>query len=314
MTAMPPLRDILNNTPADAINVDFNFNTLEAHVGSELINRDGSVAMTGSLSLSGPPTAPQHATSKAYVDSNVIPIATIWEYAGVNAPAGWVFCDGASKSTTDPAYVALFAAIGYSFGGAGASFNLPDKRGRVGVGRSAGDALFGNLGATGGSRDLIVPTHTHTADQHQHGGTTNTTDIAHTHDLQSHVHGVQHSHDSGLRYGYDVNSAGFSGPSNAVANAGASVAQGTPLVFTTRKTAIAVGQEDGPGHQPTYGADRTNSDGPNTNGSGGMSGNNPHSHPFATDFRTPTIQPAGVSPANGNLAPYVTVNFIIRIG
>jgi len=310
MTAMPPLRDILNNTPADAVNVDFNFNTVEAHIGSELINRDGSVAMTGPLSLSGPPTAPQHAVTKQYADTSVIPVGTIWEFAGVNAPAGWVFCDGASKNTTDPVYAALFAVIGYNFGGASGSFNLPDRRGRVGVGRSAGDALFGNLGATGGSRDLIVPTHTHTADQHQHGGTTNTTDIAHTHDLQSHVHGLQHSHDSGLRYGYDINNAPAPGHTNAIYPALGNLA----LDFTTRKTAIAVGQEDGPNHQPTYGADRVNSDGPSTNGSGGMSGNNPHSHPFATDMRTPTIQAAGVSPTNGNLAPYLTVNFIIRIG
>ena len=50
MTAMPPLRDILNNTPVNAVDVDFNFKALQTHVGSELINRDGSVAMTAPLS------------------------------------------------------------------------------------------------------------------------------------------------------------------------------------------------------------------------------------------------------------------------
>jgi hypothetical protein len=39
-----------------------------------------------------------------------------------------LLCDGTSYTTA--AYPALFAAIGYSFGGSGANFNVPDFRGR----------------------------------------------------------------------------------------------------------------------------------------------------------------------------------------
>jgi microcystin-dependent protein len=51
---------------------------------------------------------------------------------------GWLVCDGRSVSTTT--YSALFAVIGYSFGGSGGNFTLPDLRGRVpgGIGQGSG--------------------------------------------------------------------------------------------------------------------------------------------------------------------------------
>jgi len=42
---------------------------------------------------------------------------------------GWLMCDGRPLDTT--AYNLLFQVIGYTYGGAGAVFNLPDMRGRV---------------------------------------------------------------------------------------------------------------------------------------------------------------------------------------
>ena len=41
MTAMPPLRPILNNTPASATDVDWNFQAVEDYVATDLIHRDG---------------------------------------------------------------------------------------------------------------------------------------------------------------------------------------------------------------------------------------------------------------------------------
>jgi microcystin-dependent protein len=63
------------------------------------------------------------------------PIGSILGYAGTTEPTGWVFCDGAALSRTD--YAALFAALGTSFGtGDGSTtFNVPDLRGRVPVGK-----------------------------------------------------------------------------------------------------------------------------------------------------------------------------------
>jgi microcystin-dependent protein len=42
---------------------------------------------------------------------------------------GWMVCDGRSLNTTS--YNLLFQVIGYTFGGSGSSFSLPNMRGRV---------------------------------------------------------------------------------------------------------------------------------------------------------------------------------------
>jgi microcystin-dependent protein len=324
MTAMPPLRDILNNTPADAINVDFNFNTIEAHIGSELINRDGSVAMTGPLSLPGAPTAAQHAATKAYVDSQVIPIGTIWEYAGQIAPAGWVFCDGASKSTTDPLYAALFSQIGYIYGGAGANFNLPDRRGRVGVGRYQGDALFGTLGARGGSRDLIVVSHGHTASVNLNSGSVS---ADHTHSLSGHQHYVEHQHDlqnhahSGATdaqgaHNHDVGGGliwALFGAGTLGMDTSGTGHTGTPSNLGALSTQPAHAHNFNTGGPNTnitgYMTARSWSDGPNVGSTGGISANHYHNVNGGV-----TVDAQGASGANGNLPPYEVTNFIIRIG
>ena len=65
----------------------------------------------------------------------LVPIGSILAYSGSSAPSGWVMCDGAGISRTT--YATLFGAIGTSFGvGDGSStFNVPDLRGRVLVGK-----------------------------------------------------------------------------------------------------------------------------------------------------------------------------------
>ena len=49
--------------------------------------------------------------------------------AAGNDHLGWLLCDGRSLSTT--AYNLLFQVVGYSFGGSGDSFHLPNPAGRV---------------------------------------------------------------------------------------------------------------------------------------------------------------------------------------
>lgn len=65
---------------------------------------------------------------------NIIPAGTILTSVVTTAPEGYVLCDGASVSSTNIAtnkYRRLFNAIGYTFGGSGASFNLPNFQGAV---------------------------------------------------------------------------------------------------------------------------------------------------------------------------------------
>jgi microcystin-dependent protein len=61
--------------------------------------------------------------------SDTVPAGTVIYFAANSSPppTGYIRANGASLSTTT--YAALFAAIGYTFGGSGASFNAPDLRG-----------------------------------------------------------------------------------------------------------------------------------------------------------------------------------------
>ena len=93
-------------------------------------------------------------------------------YAGTNAsiPAGWLLCDGASVATAT--YPALFTALGYAYGGAGANFNLPNMVGVFAKGSATQTAT------TGGNNSITLtasqmPTHTHVV-----------TDPGHVHTLQ----------------------------------------------------------------------------------------------------------------------------------
>ena len=315
MSQMPQLRDILNDTPATAVDVDYNFGTLETHVAQELVNRDGTVAMTGALTLAGPaPSQPAHAVTKSYVDAQVVPTGVIWQYAAAAAPAGWAICDGAEKSSTDPQFTALFALIGYTYGqGAGNNFLMPDFRGRVAAGVNPGDATNFALGKKAGSKDLILPAHVHNIGNHQHGMK------SHFHGMSNHVHYMNHRHDMSMhqhlspaRAGYDVNSANQPGQTNAIFPATGN----TPLSFLTRRTAIMQSQEAGgstdwtgaPNNNTTSWADRgDNTDGPNNNATGGPNDN-------TTDWGGATdTDSRGISPVNANLPPYTTINYIIKL-
>jgi microcystin-dependent protein len=70
-----------------------------------------------------------------------VPSGTLWMYAGVTAPSGWLIANGSAVSRTN--YAALFAVVGTTYGtGDGLStFNLPDLQGRVPIGAGQGSGL-----------------------------------------------------------------------------------------------------------------------------------------------------------------------------
>lgn len=90
----------------------------------------------------------------------LMPSGMIMEFGGSTSPSGWLTCDGSAVSRST--YAALFAAIGtaYGTGDGSTTFNLPDFRGRVPVGKNASDTDFQNLGQTGGQKDVKAHTHT----------------------------------------------------------------------------------------------------------------------------------------------------------
>ena len=86
-------------------------------------------------------------------------------FAGSTAPIGWLLCDGSAVSRST--YATLFAVTSTTYGSGNGSttFNLPDLRGRVAVGKSA-DTEFDTLGETGGAKTHTlttpeIPSHSH---------------------------------------------------------------------------------------------------------------------------------------------------------
>lgn len=112
----------------------------------------------------------------------IIPSGTIQSYGGTSVPTGWLACDGTSKSTTT--YDLLYNAIGYNYGGSGASFSVPDLQGRTPVGNGTGSGLTGRtIGTKAGTEThqlslSEMPQHSHTVYGINSVGATNEFGIA----------------------------------------------------------------------------------------------------------------------------------------
>lgn len=100
--------------------------------------------------------------------TSLVPAGCIMQYGASSAPTGWLLCDGTAVSRTT--YATLFAIISttYGTGDGSTTFNLPNLKGRVPVGRDAADTSFDVLGETGGAKthtltsaESGVPAHTH---------------------------------------------------------------------------------------------------------------------------------------------------------
>ncbi|MEZ4722258.1 MAG: phage tail protein [Flavobacteriales bacterium] len=116
-------------------------------------------------------------SNAAFASRSIVPVGTILSYGGDTSaiPNGYLLCNGLSLDTG--LYAPLFTAIGYAWGGAGASFSIPDLRGRflrgtdLGAGRDPDAA-----GRTGG--DNVGSTQDDEYESHQHGGVSSGTVLA----------------------------------------------------------------------------------------------------------------------------------------
>jgi microcystin-dependent protein len=277
--------NIIKNTPAIAGQVQTNFDSLLTWIMANLIQKDGSVAMTGPLVLApGVPASPEHAVNKAYVDA-AVPIGVVWEYAGTVLPTGWLWCDGATYSTT--AQPQLSSAIGRAFTDAAVpagSFQVPDKRKRVSVGADASEAAVFGLGVKGGQRDGELFQHTHAANtnggsapDHLHGGPAVDDNMA-----GDHNHGIGHGGILWQKYNAGVLGINLTGPGSAY---WVGLAEVTWLQQGTHEHNLSASM--------TGAADRSLV----------------HEHPITVNNAG-----AGTTLTDKNLPPYLAVNYIIRSG
>lgn len=124
---------------------------------------------TGVLKTSNNLSEVQASLDTAYTNLGLdqgLPVGCVFPYAGSTAPTGWLFCNGQAVSRTVESQ--LFAVLGttYGAGNGTTTFNLPDLRGRVIIGKdtttgsanrvtTAGSGIDSTvLGATGGQEEL----------------------------------------------------------------------------------------------------------------------------------------------------------------
>jgi microcystin-dependent protein len=191
-------------------------------------------------------------------------------------PTNWLLCQGQSLATAT--YPALFAVIGYTYGGSGANFNLPNFADRFPIG-SGSNALAAAGGAATVTLDAtMIPAHAHPITDVGHSHTVNQyyhdhsyAQSPHGHSDAGHSHSVANQNQVPAGPG-GVNVAWTGGGSTGVGYASIS-AQNANITFAGVTSAISI----------------------NSSGTG-----------------LSTTQNAGGGAAHENRPPYLGVNFIIK--
>lgn len=307
------------------------FEDIASALGSRL-HADGRRAWAGPQNANGykitglaDGTASTDAATVGQAVVSAVPIGAVLDWAGATSPSRYMLCHGQAISRST--YSDLFAVIGTTYGaGDGSStFNLPDCRGRVNVGKddmggtaagrvtAAGVGVSANvLGATGGAQNIILtsgsmPAHSHIATASVEGWHTHTggTSVAgsHGHEAWTGTAGL-HGHPG------SIGSAGEHSHGGVLRSAGIT---GSPVV--SAGVLGTLGATDGAGahtHPLTIeqNGDHSHSVGIGTNGS--------HSHSFSTDgdgnhSHIITVQNAGGDGGHNNVQPCIVFNKIIRV-
>lgn len=119
-------------------------------------------------------------TNAGFLDS--VPIGVGMDWFTETAPDNWMLCRGQAISRTD--YAELFAVIGttYGIGNGSTTFNLPDFRGRVGVGKTT-NGTFANLNGKIGTETVTLTENQ--MPRHGHGATSTVNQGGHAHQVQA---------------------------------------------------------------------------------------------------------------------------------
>jgi microcystin-dependent protein len=332
-----------NGTNADGTQVNANFTSVVNFLNTDVIQKDGSIAFTSvpSIATATDPTTDNQLARKAYVD-NYTPAGVITQYGGATAPTGWVLCRGQAISRSNALYTRLFAAISttYGAGDGTTTFNVPNLQGRIPVGFDSTQTEFDALAETGGSKTSTLITAN--LPSHQHGvGTLVSTGIAdHVHSAGTfaiaahdgnHYHSNAHSHNM-TSTGSTTTDGGHTHGSGSIQFGGwvarwqtfTGITYAIPQVAYAGADPMAVTYADGnsgSGHNHSVSVSGTTSS-QSVSNTGYQSGLAAMVHTF-TGSTGPqgAFQPVlsgstaleGSGTAFNNLAPYIVVNYIIKL-
>lgn len=126
------------------------------YMDKTVVSLDGGVTLNGTPTANADFYAPLAAGEKgqvlmsegtgapAWKSAMTLPVGMIMPFAGIEAPSGWLKCDGSEVSRTE--YADLFAAIGtlYGDGNKVTTFNLPNLVGKY----IGGDSDAHTVGST----------------------------------------------------------------------------------------------------------------------------------------------------------------------
>lgn len=166
---MGHLRDFISGTSGDALSPAAGGTGATTLAANSVILGNGTLAVT----TVAPGTTGNVLVSdgSTWTSGVGVPSGSLFMWPNSSAPTGYLACDGSAVSRST--YAALFAVVGTAFGSGDGSttFNLPDYRDRMPIG--AGTTY--SAASTGGSKDAIVVSHTHTgttagAGSHNHTG------------------------------------------------------------------------------------------------------------------------------------------------
>lgn len=98
--------------------------------------------------------------SQGIATGDTLPLGAVIEWYSDTIPENWLLCNGQAISRTN--YPELFNVIGtkYGVGNNSTTFNLPNLKGKVAVGKNTSETEFNTIGKTGGEK-----THTLTIEE-----------------------------------------------------------------------------------------------------------------------------------------------------
>ena len=138
--------------PPDNSNI---VNGLANKTGESLVPGDSVELCAKNGSIKNSWIAVKHGISQSGSSDN-FPIGSIVGFAGSSVPNNWLIADGSEVSRET--YSELFEVIGtyYGEGDGTTTFNLPDRRGKVGVGLLTTDKDFDTLGNVIGEKEHVL--------------------------------------------------------------------------------------------------------------------------------------------------------------